>query len=86
VDIVIVTHTVASDKGELLKSGLMRIKSWFKQFGFTDILLLLGTASVFYGTYLIYKPASFILLGAGLIYWAITMERNNGRNNSKSGQ
>ncbi len=48
----------------------------------TDILLLLGAGLVFYGVYRIYEPAAFILIGTGLIYWAIQLERGkpNGRN------
>ena len=34
---------------------------------FTDLILLTGAGSVFYGTYLIYKPASYIIIGIMLI-------------------
>lgn len=55
-----------------MKSGLMKgIKKLKIPFDFSDIILLLGAGSVFYGAYLVYKPSAFILLGAGLIYFAI---------------
>ena len=55
----------------MLKSGLKVLK----QFSFTDYLFVIGAASAFYGVFCIYKPASFILLGAGLIYMAIRLEK-----------
>ena len=54
----------------MLKSGLKVLK----QFSFTDYLFVIGAASAFYGVFCIYKPASFILLGAGLIYMAVRLE------------
>ena len=55
----------------MLKSGLKVLK----QFSFTDYLFVIGAASAFYGVFCIYKPAAFILLGAGLIYMAIRLEK-----------
>ena len=55
----------------MLKSGLKVLK----QFSFTDYLFVIGAASAFYGVFCIYKPASFILLGAGLIYMAVRLEK-----------
>ena len=40
-----------------------------------DVLMLAGVGLVFYGVFLIYQPAAFIVLGAGLVYWAIQLER-----------
>ncbi len=48
---------------------------------FSDCMILMGGGLVFYGVYQVYQPASFIILGAGLIYWAIQIER--GRPNGK---
>lgn len=62
-----------------MKIGLKGIlQKATKNIGFTDILLVIGAALIFYGAYLIYKPVAFVLLGAGLIYTAIILERNNG--------
>jgi small-conductance mechanosensitive channel len=58
-----------------LKVGLKKITQWAtKNIDFTDILLIIGAAAIFYGAYLIYKPVAFLLLGAGLIYLAIRFE------------
>ena len=46
-------------------------------FDISDIGLILGVASAFYGLFCIYRPAAFIALGGGLIYWAIQLERGN---------
>ena len=53
---------------KLLKSGLAKVDV-------SDVLLLLGAGSGFYGLFCIYKPVAFIALGVGLIYWAIQLER-----------
>ena len=53
---------------------LSKFKTWVKQFSFTDYLFVIGAASAFYGVFCIYKPAAFILLGAGLIYMAVRLE------------
>ncbi len=50
-------------------------------FDFTDCMIIAGGGLVCYGVYQVYPPASFIILGAGLIYWAIQIER--GRPNGK---
>ena len=49
----------------------MRFKKGFKSFvkilvgiiGFRDVLILSGMVMLFYGTYIIFVPASFILIG-----------------------
>lgn len=59
-----------------MKNGLKKIvRRVIPPFNFADIILLIGTGSVFYGAFLIYQPAAYLLLGAGLIYMAIRMER-----------
>lgn len=39
-----------------------------KKIGIKDVLIVLGTLSVFWGIWQIYPPASFITLGLWLIY------------------
>ena len=57
------------------KKGIGRASvAWFKD-ALSDIVILLGVSLVFYGTLSIYRPAAFVLLGAGLIAWAIQYER-----------
>jgi len=49
----------------------LRFKKGFKSFvkilvgiiGFRDVLILSGMVMLFYGTYIIFVPASFILIG-----------------------
>ena len=49
----------------------MKLKNRFKNFlkiiagiiGFRDVLILLGMGMLFYGTYIIFAPAAFILIG-----------------------
>jgi hypothetical protein len=43
---------------------------------FVDIMITLGFASVVYGVYNIYEPASFIVGGSMLLY-AFTRDRKN---------
>jgi len=44
-------------------------KSKFKdKFGLKDFVLLLGAGGLFYGIWLIYPPAAFIVIALGLIY------------------
>ncbi len=40
-----------------------------------DVILVLGSAAVFYGVYYFDSRVAWILLGAGLIYLSIRMER-----------
>ena len=58
-----------------MKIGLKGIlQKATRNISFTDILLFIGAGLAFYGIYLIYKPAAFIILGAGVIYLAIMRE------------
>lgn len=49
----------------------MKFRNRFKKFvkilvgiiGFRDVLILSGMAMLFYGTYIIFVPAAFILIG-----------------------
>ena len=59
--------------GKQLKTGWLKAKKYLPDT--SDIFIILGFVSVFYGLYCIYKPAAFVALGAGLIYWAIQLER-----------
>lgn len=52
-------------------------KEWFKR-NYTDIAMVVGVVSVFYGLFRMYSPAAFIALGGGIIYWAIQTERKQG--------
>ncbi len=47
-----------------------------RKFGFSDFLIVAGTALVFYGVSWVYWQASYILLGLWLIYWSIRREMN----------
>jgi hypothetical protein len=48
----------------------------------TDGMILAGSGLLFYGIYQIFPPAAYIILGIGLIFWAIQIERGkpNGQN------
>ena len=48
------------------------IKDRFKdKFGIRDALLLIGAGVLFYGIFLIYPPAAYIVAGAGFIYMGL---------------
>ena len=45
------------------------IRNKFKdKFGIKDALLIIGAAGLFYGIWLIFPPAAYIVAGAGLIF------------------
>ncbi len=50
-------------------------------FDFTDCIFLIGVSLAFYGIYGFDSRIAYIVLGSGLIYWAIQIER--GRPNGK---
>lgn len=65
-----------------MKAGLKKIlRRVILPLDLADIILLVGSGSVFYGAFLIYQPVAYVLLGVGLIYLAIRMERGKGENN-----
>jgi len=41
------------------------------KFGLDDFVMLLGTAGLFYGIWLIYPPAAFIVIGIWFIYLGV---------------
>ena len=41
----------------------------------SDVLLILGTVSAFYGIYCIYPPVAFIVLGVWAVVISILIER-----------
>jgi len=38
------------------------------KFGLKDLLIVIGAGLLFYGIYLIYPPAAYIVIAVGLIY------------------
>ena len=41
-----------------------------------ELLLLLGISAVWYGLYMIYPPVSFIIIGAGIVWFAYPRKAN----------
>ena len=39
-----------------------------KSFELKDLMLFIGAGALFYGIYLIFPPAAFIVIGSGCIY------------------
>jgi len=37
---------------------------------FKELLLIIGIAAIWYGLYLIYPPVSYIIMGAGLVWFS----------------
>ena len=44
------------------------LKKFKIPFGPQDVAIMIGTGMVFFGLYLIYPPAAYIVIGAGIIY------------------
>ncbi len=54
------------------KNILNRFKNKFKiKFDIRDFALLLGAGALFYGIWLIYPPAAYIVIGVGVIYLGV---------------
>ena len=45
--------------------------SLLKGFELKDFMLLLGAGALFYGIWLIYPPAAYIVIGVGVIYLGV---------------
>ena len=47
------------------------MKNLSKKFGLKDLLILIGAGVLFYGVWLIYPPAAYILIGMSLIFLGV---------------
>jgi len=54
---------------KFLKNGRMKFQAFLKN-NKKDFLILAGAVLVWYGLYLIYEPVSYIVFGAGLIWFS----------------
>ncbi len=54
------------------KERLRNFKLNFKKnFELKDLALLLGAGALFYGIWLIYPPAAYIVIGVGVLYLGV---------------
>ena len=55
-----------------IKNILYRFKNKFKiKFEIQDFAMLIGAGALFYGIWLIYPPAAYIVIGVGIIYLGV---------------
>ncbi len=59
-----------------MKKVIKKMTQAISHIDLADLFMVLGAGLAFYGVFLIYRPASFLLLGAGLIYTSIKLERD----------
>jgi hypothetical protein len=58
-----------------MKKLIEALKRIFSGWDLNDLFMVAGAGVLFYGTWLIYRPAAFILLGLGLLWWGIKGSR-----------